>query len=106
MEEINNGGSVVTDLHNITYTGDLTSQIIHDEAGQVPLGLWQQAQPQPSPIHTFGSYVSIEKPTIESLESQIQFLEGTLQYIKRQLAELKEENKKYPPRKLGLSSKK
>lgn len=48
-----------------------------------------------------GGYFKKAIPTLESMQSQLEFLEGMVINLRKQLNELKEDNKKYPKRKLN-----
>ena len=102
MKEENDFGDVV-----IATGTDATA--INYKAGQVlpPAGgaWWDQPLPSFAPKQKFvigmGADPHKFAPTLESLESQLEFLEGMAFELRKQLNELKEHNKKYPKRKLN-----
>ncbi len=79
MEEINEQQSVSTCSMGTTYTGNLT---------------WNP------PNTTFDPILDPEI-TIEHLESQLELLERMMIHLRAQMSQFKNDNKKYPKRKLN-----
>lgn len=99
-EELNfESGSALYTTENST----ITKIIDDDRSGQASWCPQPQITLDPSQNFHFGvdPYSLKAIPTLESMQSQLEFLEGMVINLRKQLNELKEDNKKYPKRKLN-----